>query len=180
MPRKYKDMGVHTRPSKSGVKNMSKEFDETHKDSEDDGLMENLTEMFKIGCAKRNRKSAWTPELLESEINGYFNYCIERHLKPCKAGIRTYLGISRSQYYSWQTEITKYGDVSDLINYANDVMEQQYVGRSEKYPTANLFLLRTSHGHVETSKLDVTAVGNVVNSADEVKDLVSKLGLDKK
>jgi len=178
--RNYKSKNCHTKPSKSGVKNMSKAFDESHKDKDDDELMGNLSEMFKVGVEKAKRTSAWTEEDLAREISGYFDYCVLKGLKPCKAGIRTYLAISRAQYYSWQSDSARFGVITDLINMANDVMEQEYIGRSEKYPTSNLFLLRTSHGHVETSKLDVNATGMAITSADEVKDLVDKLGLDKK
>lgn len=158
---------------------MSKEFDDKHKDLEDDNLMANLSEMFTIGVEKLKRTSAWTGDDLARELKGYFEYCILKELKPCKAGIRTYLGISRTQYYAWQTESSKYGVISNLINQANDIMEQEYIGRSQKYPTANLFLLRTSHQHVETSKLDVQAVGIATTDANEVADLVAKLGLNK-
>lgn len=178
MPRTYKNMNIQTKPSKSGVKNMSKEFEDKHKDSEDDGLMANISELFKLGVEKAKRKSAWTPEDLAREIGDYFDYCVDKGLKPCKAGIRTYLGISRTQYYDWQTNSSKYGEISNLIQNANDMMEMQYIGRAEKYPTANLFLLRTSHGHVETSKVDVVTTNTSVTTED-VNDIVSKLGLDK-
>lgn len=174
--RNYKSKNVHTKPSKSGVKNMPKEFEEKHKDGEEDNVLESLTEMF-VDTVKRPRKSAWTKEDLAREIEGYFNYCIEKTLKPCKAGIRTYLGVSRSQYHAWQSEPQKYGEISDIINLANDVMEQEYINKSQKYPTANIFLLKTSHGHVETSKVDITS--NAPATSTEVQDAISRLGLDK-
>ena len=179
MPRTYKDKNVHTRPSKSGVKNMSKEFNDSHKDMEDDNLMANISDIFKIGVEKGKRTSAWTEEDLAREISAYFDYCVEKQLKPCKAGIRLFLGISKTQYYDWGVNPSKYGVISTLVQQANDAMELQYIGRSEKYPTANLFLLRTSHGHVETSKVDVTT-NNANTTVEEVDDIISKLGLDKK
>lgn len=181
MPRVYKNQNIQTKPSKSGVKNMSKEFDEKHKDADpSDNLMETLSEMFSTSIHKAKRTTAWTEEDLARELEGYFAYCSEKGLKPCKAGIRVYLSISRTQYYEWQTNGAKFGVITNLINQANDIMEQEYIGKSQKYPTANLFLLRTSHGHVETSKLDVSTTPNVVQSADELADAVAKLGLDKK
>ena len=178
MPRTYKNKNVHTKPSKSGVKNMTKEFDAKHKDSEDDNLMGDLRGLFGRAIKGMGRTSAWTGDILASEIDGYFAYCQEKNLKPCKSGIRLYLSVSKAQYYSWQTESSKYGVISDLINYANDMMESQYIGRAEKYPTANLFLLRTSHSHVETSKVDVNT-DSASTSVDDVKDIINKLGLDK-
>lgn len=152
---------------------MPKEFIEKH--SESNNNMESIIPLFEEGVSRR--KCNWTEEELTIAIKDYFDYCVETDMKPSKAGLRLYLGCSRSQYHAWQTEYGKYGAISDLINLANDTMEVQYVQRVESYPTGNLFLLRTSHGHVESSKVDIST--DVKTSTEDIKDVVSKLGLDK-
>ncbi len=62
---------------------------------------------------------------------------------------------------------------------ANSMMEIYLEDSIFKYPTGSAFLLRTSHGHIETSKLDVVSDGKALNSSAEVQDAISKLGLDK-
>jgi hypothetical protein len=59
-------------------------------------------------------------------------------------------------------------------------METQYVNRAEKYPTANIFLMKTSHGHIESSKMDITSNGNSLSvNFDELREKIAQLGLDK-
>lgn len=60
------------------------------------------------------------------------------------------------------------------------ILEGQYIDRAEKYPTANLFMLRAGHNYIETSKLDVQTTPNTVQNVDEIAEAVKKLGLDKK
>lgn len=177
---KKKD-GLHTSPKTAGVQNMSESYISKNKDKHaDDGLMANIYDVYKQGTwARKEYKGLWEDDLLESSIMEYFKFCTERELKPAKAGLRLWLGISKSQYWEWETKPDKYGYKSNLLAQASDFMELQYIGRIESYPTGNIFLLKTSHQHIETSKMDVTTNGQALQSTEEVKDLVSKLGLDK-
>lgn len=177
MPRKYVKKGNQTCKEKAGEQNFTPEIIAKQKDPNPDGTMAALIPMMEIGF--RHRGFNWTCEELRDEIAKYFNYIMVTGLKPCKAGIRVWLGISRSQYFDWETKKEIYGGISDLINFANDIMENQYIGRAEKYPTANIFLLKTSHGHVEKSAVDITSNGKDIKSADEINDVITKLGLDK-
>lgn len=55
-----------------------------------------------------------------------------------------------------------------------------YIQRSEKYPTANLFLLCSSFGYVEPSKIEVSSSNNSTRAnVDEINDIVNKLGLNR-
>ena len=45
-----------------------------------------------------------------------------------------------------------------FLNIANRLIEASYVGRVEKYPTGNIFLLKTTQGYVEKSSVDVFVV----------------------
>lgn len=179
MPRTYKSKNVHTKKELAGEQNMPEKYKRLH--SSEEGETDAYSELFKIctETSKRKRGFNWSPEDLRDEINKFFQWCDEKNVKPAKVGISLWLGCTKETVYEWSRNPQKYGELSDLINMAFNIIEMQYISRAEKYPTANLFLLRTSHGHVEQSKLDITTNGNSVNDASEVKDLISKLGLDK-
>ena len=66
-----------------------------------------------------------------------------------------------------------------MIDRALQIMEAYLQGNMDKYPTGSIFLLKTTHGHVESSKLDITSNGNSISDPAEVKDAISKLGLKK-
>lgn len=179
LARVYKSKNVQSQPHLAGEHNMTERRLKLDKDKENDGLMDNVTEIFKKGTEQRRRGTNWTPEELEESLLEYFEYCGEKSLKPSKSGARLWLACSRSQYHAWETETAKYGGISDVIRMANDAMETQYINRGEQYPTMNVFLLKSSHKHIETSKMDVTTNGQALTSAEDVKDTISKLGLDK-
>ncbi len=176
MPRKSKD--VHTSPKTAGQQNLPKDYHLKHEDSEQS--MKGIMPIYKQGMKNRqDYKGKWTEELLEKEIQAYFDYCLAHDVKLAKVGISLWLGISKSQMYEWAREPGKYTFKSHLINQAFDIVELSYIGRSEKYPTANIFLLKSSHGHIETSKVDIQSTNNAVG-ADDIQDVISKMGLDKK
>ena len=142
---------------------------------EGEGTQQYMLDLFDVSMKKRGCN--WTPEILSKSIREYFDYCVTNSLKPSKSGLRLFLGASRTQYYAWQTESVKYGEISNLINTANDIMETQYVQNIEKFSTGNMFLLRTSHNHVEKSQVDVNT--STSTTAEDVDEAIKKLGLDK-
>jgi hypothetical protein len=175
MPRKAK--GVHARPEDAGVKNLPEGYADKNRDSEN--VMVGIMPIYKKGMVNRqNYKGIWEREDLEREIQAFFDYCTDNEVKVAKVGLSLWLGIGKSQMYEWVANPAKYGFKSEIMRDAFDLIEFSYIGRAEKYPTANLFLLRTSHGHVETSKLDINNT-NAPTNTEDVNDLVSKLGLDK-
>lgn len=174
MAKEYKK---HTTPEQSGEQNLPADFVEKNKESADDELMRTLWELYGYKYKDREpRKSAWTPEDLGHKVLDYFEFCADKNLKPTKSGLRLYIGVSRTQYYSWQTDIERYGDISNVIIDANEIMENQYINRGEKYPTFNMFMLKTKHGYEEVSKVEVT--NNAVTS-DEVAERIKQLGIKK-
>jgi hypothetical protein len=175
MPRKNK--GIHSSPATSGEQNMPPNYIEKNKD--DTGTIAKKQPLWERAFKNRQDYAGqWDEESLAKEVSDYFKYCYEYEVKPNKAGLRVWINLSRAQYYEWETKPEKYGFKSDIIRRANDLMEDSYIGRIESYPTGNIFLLKTAHGHVETSKMDVTTNGKFVDTED-VNDLVKKLGLDK-
>lgn len=125
---------------------------------------------------KKRYAGTWTAEDLAREIYEYFNYCSEHELKTAKVGLQLWLGISRDQYHDWGTKPEKYGEKSDLIKDANKLIEMSYVDRAEKYPTANLFLLKAGHGYKETVDVNVTSQNA---SKEDIGTAIANLGLDK-
>ena len=178
MPRKSK--GIHTSPETAGSHNLTESYKAKISLKEgEENVMTKIAPLWKIAMERRDYKGQWDEEKFKSSIFEFFTYFEENNLKPSVAGLAIFLNANKQQVYDWKNFPSKYGYKSDMVNQAILIIEEQYIERSEKYPTANTFLLRTSHGHIETSKLDVTTNGNDITSAEEVKDLVSKLGLDK-
>lgn len=180
MPRNYKSKDCQTKPKLAGANNLPVEYVERQSATKDkDEYLEASTQLFRQAFERKKKGTNWSADDLADEIDKYFQYCVDTGLKPAKAGLVLWLGMSKSQYYAWAAEHQKYGVISELVNFANYVMENSYIQRGEKYPTMNIFLLKTSHGHVEASKLDITSNGQSISNPDEVKDLITKLGLDK-
>jgi hypothetical protein len=166
----------HTSPKRAGAKNI-KSTESLPKDNE----MFNEQILTARLMGKENNqlyKGLWTDEQLEKSIDDFFAYCTKEGLKPTQPLIQLWLGITRQTYWEWKTKPEKYGYKSYLIEQATMFMESYLQANADKYPTASLFLLRTTHGHVETNKLDVTA-NHTLDASDDVRDLISKLGLDK-
>ena len=179
--RNYKRRSNQTRPENAGAHNIPEAFKNKNKvKTKAEGIRVNgAKELLKRSNEVRGMN--WTAEELNVCAQGYLEMCAEYGMKPCKAGIRLYLGCSSTQYNDWErNKDGKYGAISDSVKGINDAIEMGYVSNVEKYPTGNIFLLKTSHGHVETSKMDITSDGKAMTSATEVKDMVGKLGLDKK
>ena len=174
MPRKAK--GIHTSPEQAGEQNLPDNYAETHNDKTGQG--KNYLGIWNKSFENRqNYGGKWTEETLTEQINAYFQYCFENEVKVSKVGLSLWLGISKSQFWEWETKPEKYGFKSNLARQATAIIEDTYVGRVESYPTGNIFLLKAMHGYAETQKVEVT--GNKGTNPDEVNDIISKLGLDK-
>lgn len=171
--------GIHSCPENAGAQNLPEGYVEKRKDEM--GTMGKILPVYKHSFTIReNYKGHWSDEDLEKEITEFFAYCDEVSLKPSKSAIQLWLDLSDRQYYDWQNDtVGKYGLKSRIIAKANFAIESTYIERGEKYPTMNMFLLRSNHNMVEQNKVDITSNGNTV-SVNEVSDLVSKLGLNEK
>lgn len=171
MPRKAK--GIHTSPEKAGADNLSKQYVEKNKDP--DKMMKDLMPVWNKGFENReNYKGQWTEETMAHEINEFFKYCFDNEIKPAKVGLGLWLGTVKQTIWEWETK-PQHGFKHELIKRACELIELSYIGRLESYPTGNMFLLKSLHGHSEVTKVEVTNNTNV----EDVKDMISKLGLDK-
>lgn len=172
MPRTYKSKHVHTSPENSGEKML--ESANIPKDEEN--IMSQLMPIWERSQDKSKIYTGqWTDEQFEQSVAEFFKYCNASKFKPTRPALQLWLGVSRAQYYDWKTKPEKYGVKSDILGRAEIGMELYLQANLDKYPTGSIFLLKTSHGLVETTNVNVT--NNNPTSKEEVEDLVSKLGL---
>lgn len=172
--KRKKVAGEHSSPQTSGIQNLPKKYIERVQ-GKGGGKMKDLKQIREHGFYNRQDYAGkWDAESLKREIDEYFNFCADRDVKPSKAGLRLWLGLSKSQYWEWETNNTDFK--SNLINEANDLMEIEYIEKGEKYPTFNMFLLKSSHNHSDKQEVEITSKD--IN-ANEIADTISKMGLDK-
>lgn len=167
--------GIHTSPSKAGAKNMPEDLPKG-----DGELIKKIVDLSKVGASNEKAyKGLWTEEALENSIAEFFDYCSEKELKPTRPLLQIWLGISKDQFYEWLGN-PKHGYKTYFLKKAMGILESVLQANLDRYPTGSIFLLKTTHGHVEQSKVDVTSGGARLGaSAEEISDLISKLGLDK-
>lgn len=173
--KRKKEKGKHSSPETSGIQNLPGTYIDRVKNTGGE-TMKDLVNMRKKGMANRQDYAGkWTDEDLEREISEFFEFCAEHDVKPAKAGIRMWLGLSRSQYHEWETNKSSHPLKSDILEEAHSLIEMQYLGKIETYPTGNIFLLKSAHGHSDKQEIQVTS-GNDVNT-DKIAEAVKKLGL---
>ena len=179
MPRTYKIKNVHTSPQTAGRKNMTEAVIKTM-GKDEDKLLTKILAIDKEGVRTNSiYKGKWTDEQFTESVNQFFEFCDEISFKPTQPALRVWLNVSRQTINEWRSKPEKYGVKSDIIDKAFNLMEMYLQGNIDKYPTGSIFLLKTSHGHIETSKVDVTSNGSQIQSKEDLDDAVSKLGLNK-
>ena len=172
--KRKKKPGEHSCPQTSGKQNLPESYINRLK-GRGGGKMHDLKQIREHGFYNRQDYAGkWDADSLKREIDEYFNFCADKDIKPSKAGLRLWLGLSKSQYWEWEKNHTDFK--SNLINEANDLMEIQYIEKGEKYPTFNMFLLKSSHNHSDKQEVEITSKDV---SKDEIADTISKMGLDK-
>ena len=175
MVKRKKEKGKHSSPETSGVQNLSEAY-RAKNEGKGGGVMKELLGIYEKGKENSNEyKGLWDEESLAREVGEYFIYSAEHDLKPAKAGLRLWLGLSRSRYWEWENEVGTYK--SNIMAKANDLMELQYIERGEMHPTFNMFLLKSSHQHSDKQEISIT--GNSVDK-EEIGDIISKMGLNEK
>lgn len=168
---------AYAHPSDAGAHNIPASMLETapKQDEDERGHFYGIAEVFHIGQANKKRYPVWDEHDLAEQFGLFLTFINEKGLKPSRPLLRTWLGIATATEYDWLSNPTRNPSVSELYSTMLQTIETTYVQRSEKYPTANLALLKMQHGYKEV----VTTV-NIVNtvSADNVMDAIAKLGLD--
>ncbi len=188
--KKY-DRKPNGRPENAGAHNFGKDYLERHTYEAKDNVMGKMLKVMKHGIKMMDEKkrearlrevhvpyeTLWTDEEVLKCIEDYFTFCSEEDLKPYKNGIAVWMGISSKTIWKWkQNKSGNHSTRSEIIDWAHETIEGQYVGRSEKYPTANKFLLQYgNYGYVDKRELEITDKGS---TSDEIKEKVKKLGFD--
>lgn len=178
MPKKYIRKGKQTHPDIAGPQNISAEYIAKRKVTGKEAIMVNGTaKLFERSQSVKGTN--WTGEEMQKAIIEYFGFCAEYSIKPSKASLGLYLGANKDTIGEWTRNSAKYGIISVIIKEAVDAIESSYISSGEEKPAMNIFLLKTSHGHIESSKLDITSDGKQLSDASDVRNAVSRLNLDK-
>lgn len=172
----YQKKGVHGQPSDAGPENL-KNAKNLPKDK--DNLMGKLLPVYKRKQEGKCYSGQWKDEQLRESIAEMFDYCAQEELKPTLPILQLWLGISRTQLWEWRNKPEKHGEKTNILNDAVLIMEAFLQSNIDKYPTGSIFLLKTTHGHIETSKLDVNTTDKGATK-DEINEQIKKLGLDEK
>jgi len=173
-----KEVGKHSSPLTAGKQNLSKEYVARNKEKEDGNNMGAMMHLLDKGRENTQEyKGLWSDEELAESIYQFFSYCADTGLKPAKAGLRLWLGLSKSQWWKWENDKVEEGHKARLLEEASNFMELQYLDRGEAFPTFNMFLLKAGHNYIDKQTLEVNTHNEI--SKDEISDVVNKLGLDK-
>lgn len=180
MPRKTNMK--HTSPETAGEQNMTPEnLKAKHaKPSGDESeflgkVLPIFNKSINMRLNRQDYAGKWTEETLGASISEFFEYCYDNDLEPSPPMLQLWLGVSKQTANEWR--LGNRGDFKrDLICKAYQLMEMRYFAKLDKYAVSNIFKLKTVHGYVETTKVDVTT--NKAPTEDEVADIVSKMKLD--
>lgn len=175
MARVYKKKGLQSSPEKAGVQNLPDDFIEENQLPKSERVAGSLSDLFLLSMERAKKGTNWTPEEVQDVVGEYFAYADEHSLKPSKAGLQLFLGLSTAQYYAWVGEPERYGVISEILQHAEKAMENQYITRGEKYPTMNMFLLKSSFGHQEKQTIEITEKMD----SEEIENRIKNLGLKK-
>jgi len=165
-----------TSPATSGKNNFTKEII-NNMPKDENKLMSKIIQVMRHGKTQ-GYKGAWTEVEFADSIESFFIFCDDSDMKPTPPALRRWLNVSAAQISDWKNNPNRYDYKSFFIKEAYDIMEMFLQANIDKYPTGSIFLLKTSHGHVETSKVDVTTNDGNLNTEDR-KEIVNKLGFNK-
>lgn len=168
----------HARPENAGSHNIPN-IDSYRED--EDLPIRSMIKASQIARDYEGRyQGLWSDNALIDVIEAFFEFCATENLKPTQPLFRLYSGISQTTVDAWRyNRQGKFPTKQVIIGKCFDFMEAMLQNRLEKYPTGNIFLLKSSFGHKEQSQLDITTNGESISTSEDVKDLVAKLGLDK-
>src|SRR6056297_306036 len=175
----YKNQGIHKGAKDAGSGNLQKAtMKQLRTDIE--GVGTYILEIYSKGLENTGTyKGQYTGEELLNESNKFLLHCAENQIKPTPPLYILWLNIDPGTMSRWKND-SKYDLKHTIVKKIYLVMEAYLQANIDKNPTGNIFLLKTSHGHVEASKLDITSNGKDVTDASEVEDLVKRLGLNEK
>lgn len=167
----------------AGAKNMTAEVIAKLQDKCDDDEALDLKAsmnliMFERGMlANLTRGPNWGVEEFILEVRDYFEFAGNSNMRINKFGLCAWLGCSTGQFSEWMNNPTKYGGLSQACSRVADIMANDCVMRGENSPAFNIFMLKAAHGMQDRQELTINNNGGV--KADEINDVIAKMGLDK-
>lgn len=174
MTKKTKRYKTHSSPETAGIQNMPKDYHKNARRRDVNGTVSKTIKIYEHGFKNReDYKGQWDEESLAHEVNEFFRYCAKYDVKPAKAGLRLWLDLSRSQYHAWESQ--DHGFKTDILEKAAALMELSYIGNIESYPTGNIFLLKSGHGH--SDKKEISFTENEAVDESSVRDKIKLMGL---
>lgn len=170
----YTNRDIHTSPKLAGRKNMENAL--FPKDKE--GLIVKMIPVMEHGIQEECRyHGQWTDNEFQLSVNEFFQYCLEVQLKPVRPALQLWLRVSKAQYSDWLNKPDTFPTKSAIVNFAEQMFELYLQLNIDKNPAGSIFLLKTLHGHVETSRLDVVNNTNEV-LPEQIEERILKLGLE--
>jgi len=160
----------------SGKQNFTKEII-NNMPKDENKIMSKIIVIMRHGKTQ-GYKGSWTEHDFANSIEEFFIFCDDCDMKPTPPALRRWMNVSASQISEWKNNPARHGYKTEFIKEAYDIMEMFLQANIDKYPTGSIFLLKTSHGHIETSKVDVTTNDGNLNAEDR-KELVDKMGFNK-
>lgn len=167
----------------AGAKNMTAEVIAKLQDKCDDDEALDLKAsmnliMFERGMlANLTRGPNWDAEDFILEVRDYFEFAGNSNMRINKFGLCAWLGCSTGQFNEWMNNPAKYGHLATACSRVADIMANDCVMRGENSPAFNIFMLKAAHGMQDRQELTINNNGGV--KADEINDVIAKMGLDK-
>lgn len=141
-------------------------------------LVAKISPIFKRAVsisAHESRDYNWQPEEMAYALSEYFDYFHKNKLKPSRASLQLWLGLTNSAFYKMMSGEKHSDEVREMVELAMLAMEIEYVNRGEQHPTMNTFLLRTQHGYKEDR--DVTIKHDFSADKSNIDKMIGNLNL---
>lgn len=176
--------GKHTCPELAGVKNMKNEVLDkmTERKKQNVGSTTQVSNRKILDLRKLRQEqlkrdripgtTKWTEESLRETINQFLDWCYGESVLPSKPLLAIWLNCHTDTLRTW---IRADDFRSDVLKETYTLMEAMYFNDLDSHTVSNMFRLKTNHGYVEASRLDLNS--NVVQQEVNIKDTISNLGL---
>lgn len=120
--------------------------------------------------------SQWTDTELFQAVLAFFEFCSKEGIKPTKPGLQIWLYVSKTQMDEWiKNKDGRYSGKSEVMKYAMGVMETFLQLDLDNNPKGAMFLLKTTFGHVDSTKVDVVNHNTV--GVTGIEERLQKLAL---
>jgi hypothetical protein len=137
---------------------------------------EQMCEM--VGSIEKLRelpKCNWNdPDELEARVKYFFEFCIERQLRPGVELLALCIGVSRISLWKWQQAGGAKGEIIDRAKAVIAALLEQWSLQGKLNPTTSIFLLKNHFGYRDEQTLEVTPVNKLeaLPTAEQVVKMI--------